>query len=74
MEVEDKIQLTDIAEVVVQYLNKQVHTLEVCKLIVGDINTHGEEKPSISPIYHFVGLELQAVKLLESKVACCSSG
>ena len=40
MEIEDKVKLTNIAEVVVQDLNKQVNALQVCKLIVCDVHTH----------------------------------
>lgn len=43
MKVENQVQLADIAEVVVQDLHKQVHTLQVRQFIVGDINTHREK-------------------------------
>jgi len=61
VEVEDQVQLTHIAEVVVKYLHKQVDTLQVGKLIVCDVNTHGKEQTRIPPVYHFVGLELQII-------------
>jgi hypothetical protein len=43
----------------VQYLNKQMDTFQVCQLIVGDIHTHWEEKSCISPVDHFVCTELK---------------
>ncbi len=58
VEVEDQVQLTHIAEVVVKYLHKQVDTFQVGKLIVCDVNTHGKEQTRIPPVYHFVRLEL----------------
>jgi len=61
VEVEDQVQLTHIAKVVVKYLHKQVDTLQVGKLVVCDVHTHGKEQTRIPPVYHFVGLELQTI-------------
>lgn len=60
VKVEDQVQLTHIAEVVVENLYKEMNTLQVGKLIISDIYTHGEKQASISPVYHFVCLELHA--------------
>ena len=43
VEVEDKVKLADIAEIMVQDFHKKVHTFKVCKFIVSHINTHGEK-------------------------------
>ena len=59
MEVEDQIELADIAEVVVQNLHKQVNRLQICELIVCHIYAEAEVQPGISPVDDLVGLELQ---------------
>jgi hypothetical protein len=43
----------------VQYLNKQMDTFQVCQLIVGYIHTHWEKQSCISPVDNFVCAELQ---------------
>jgi hypothetical protein len=42
----------------VQYLNKQMDTFQVCQFVVGDVHTYREKKSCISPIYNFVRAEL----------------
>ena len=61
VEVEDQVQLAHIAEVMVKNLHKQVDTLQVSKLVVCDIDAHGEEQSRIPPIDHFICLELHTV-------------
>ncbi len=68
VEVEDQVQLTHIAKVVVKYLHKQVDTLQVGKLVVCDVHTHGKEQTRIPPVYHFVGLELQTISKTSAAV------
>lgn len=59
MEVEDKVKLADIAEVVIQDLHKQMDGLQVCQLIVSHVHTEAEVQPRIPPVDDLVGLELQ---------------
>lgn len=40
VEVEDQIQLTDVAEEMVQYLHKQMNAFKIGQLVVCDINAH----------------------------------
>ena len=71
MKVEHKVQLTDVAEVVVQNFHKEVDALKVRKFIVCNVYAHREEQTSISPIYDLVCLELQAAPLLISESSTC---
>ena len=68
MKIEDKVKLTDIAEIVIQDLHKQVYALQVCQLIVRSIHTQAEEEASISPVDYFVALELLSKRESASKI------
>ena len=69
MEVEDQIELADIAEVVVQNLHKQVNRLQICELIVRHIYAEAEVQPGISPVDDLVRLELQTEPVAELQAA-----
>ena len=43
----------------IQYLDKQMDTLQICQLIVSDIHAYWEKKPCISPVDDFVCTELK---------------
>ena len=58
MEVEDEVELAHVLEVVVEDLHEEMDRLEVSKLVIVHINTHGEEEACITPIYDFVRAEL----------------
>lgn len=58
VEVEDQIQLTDVAEEMVQYLHKQMNAFKIGQLVVCDINAHWKEKASITSINDLVCSEL----------------
>ena len=58
MEIEDKVELTHVAEEVVQNFDKQVNTFQVHQLIVSQVNAEGEEQACVSPVDHFVRSEL----------------
>lgn len=58
VEIEHQVQLTHVAEVVIQDLYKQVDGLQRHQLVVNGVNAHGEEQASIPPVHHLVGLEL----------------
>jgi len=45
----------------VQYLHKQMDTLQVSQLIVGYIHAHREKQSSITPVYHLVCSKLKIV-------------
>lgn len=68
MKIEDKVKLTDIAEIVIQDLDKQVYALQICQLIVCSIHAEAEEEASISPVDHFVALELCSTAKSASKI------
>ena len=61
VEVEDKIELAHVAEVMVQNLHKQMDALKIGELIVSHVHTHGEIQASISPVDDLVRLELHQV-------------
>lgn len=54
MEVEDEVQLADVAEEVVQDLDKQMYALQIRQLIVGHVDAHREEQTRIPPVDHLV--------------------
>lgn len=58
MEIEYQVQLADIAEVVIQDLHKQMYALQVCQLIISNIDAEAEEQPSIPAVDDLVALEL----------------
>jgi hypothetical protein len=58
VEVEDQIQLTHVAEVVIKDLHKQVDGLQGGQLVVRHIDAHREEQASIPPVHDLVRLEL----------------
>lgn len=62
VEVEDQIKLTDIAEEMVQNLNKQVDAFKVSQLIVCYVNAQWEKQPCISPVYNLMRSKLQPKK------------
>lgn len=70
VEVEDQIQLTDVAEVVIKDLHKQVNGLQGGQLVVRHINAHREEQPSIPPVDDLVCLELLVQELAGSESRC----
>ena len=43
----------------IQYLDKQMDTLQICQLIVSDIHAYWGKKPCISPVDDFVCTELK---------------
>ena len=43
----------------VQYLDKQMDTFQVCQFIVSDVHAHREKKSCISSVDNFVCAELQ---------------
>jgi len=59
VKVEDQVQFTHIAEVVVQDLHKQVHALQVGQFVVSGVHAQAEEQTSIPPVDDLVALELQ---------------
>ncbi len=42
----------------IKNFHKQVYTFKIHKLIISDVNTHGEEEACISPVYYLVCPEL----------------
>ena len=69
MEIEDQIELADIAEVVVQNLHKQVNRLQICELIVCHIYAEAEAQPGISPVDDLIRLELQTDPVVKLQAA-----
>jgi hypothetical protein len=59
VKVEDQVQFTHIAEVMVQDLHKQVDALQVGQLVIGGVHAQAEEQPGIPPVYYLVAFELQ---------------
>lgn len=51
----------------VQYLDKQMDTFQVCQLIVSDVHAHREKKSCISPVDNFVCAELQKNPILVTR-------
>ena len=62
VEIEDKVELTDIAEVVIQNFHEKVYAFQVCQLIICRVYAEAEEEASISPVHHFVAFELPNIK------------
>ena len=50
VEVEDEIELADVAKEGVQHFNKEMDGLECEEFIIRDINTRAEEETSIPPV------------------------
>lgn len=73
VEVEDKIKLTDILEIVIQDLDEKVDGLKIQKLVVTDIYAQGKEQPCISSVHDLVGPELQRDRQIQT-VGCAEFG
>lgn len=61
VEVEDKVQLADVAEVRVQDLHEEVDGLEVGEVVVVDIDTEGEEETAVAAVNKLVVTVLDEV-------------
>ena len=62
LEMKHDVELTNIAEVFVQCLHKQVDELKVGQLVVWNVTSYREEESRIPAIYQLVGLELKCSK------------
>ena len=58
VEVEDKIELTDILEVLVENLDKEVNRLERHQFVVCHVAADGEEESSVPPVNELIRAEL----------------
>ena len=61
MEVEDEIQLTHIAEVFVQHLDKGLHQLQYNQFVLVLINNSDEVQTGVSFVHDLVLLVLQEI-------------
>ena len=52
VEVEHQIQLTHIPKESVQYLHKEVYSLQVCELVIIRIDASAEEQPCVPPVHN----------------------
>lgn len=65
VEVEDQIQFTYIAEELIQHLDEEVDSLQVCQLVVIGIHTDAEEQPRVSTVDDLsASAELDKVRLV----------
>lgn len=64
VEVEDEVQLADIAEEGIEDLDKEVDGLEVCKFVVVGVDADAEEEACVSSVDDFVVSELDKVGLV----------
>ena len=61
IEVEHKIQLTDIVKILVENLDKVVNSFEVVEVIIIDINADAEVETGVSSVDNFKVSELHEV-------------
>ena len=61
VEVEDEVELADVAEVAVEHLDEEVDALEVGELVVARVDAEGEEEARVAAVDDLVGAELDEV-------------
>lgn len=64
VEVEDEVELADVAEEGVEHLNEEVDGLEVRQLVVVGVDARAEEEPRVPPVDDLVVAELDEVGLV----------
>lgn len=64
VEVEDEVELADVAEEGVEHLDEEVDRLEVRKLVVVGVDARAEEQPRVSPVHDLVVPELDEIGLV----------
>jgi hypothetical protein len=61
VEVEDEIELADVAKVLVEHLDEEVDGLEARELVVVDVHAEREKEPGVAPIHKLVRAPLHEV-------------
>lgn len=64
VEVEDEVELADVAEEGVEDLDEEVDGLEVGQLVVVGVDARAEEQPRVPPVHDLVVAELDEVGLV----------
>ena len=64
VEVEDEVELADVAEEGVEDLDEEVDRLEVGQLVIVGVDAGAEEKPRVPPVHDLVRPELHEVRLV----------
>uniref|UniRef100_A0A0A9GF04 Uncharacterized protein n=1 Tax=Arundo donax TaxID=35708 RepID=A0A0A9GF04_ARUDO len=64
MEIEYQVKLTDIAKIMIQYLNKVMDDLKSLQFVISGINAHAEVKACISLIHNSVPLPVYKIAQL----------
>ena len=59
VEIEDDVELADVAEELVEELHEEVDGLEVRQLVVRHVHAHGEVQPRVAPVDELVALVLR---------------
>lgn len=59
VEIEDDVELADVAEELVEELHEEVDRLEVRQLVVRHVHAHGEVQPRVAPVDELVALVLR---------------
>ena len=58
VKVEDEVYLADVSKVSIQHFHKAMDGLQIGELIVGDVNTEGEEEARVSSINNLIRSKL----------------
>lgn len=65
VKVENKIQLAHIPKELIQHLDEEMNSLQVCELIVVSVHANAEEQPSVSAVHDLsAAAELDKIRLI----------
>lgn len=64
IEIEYKIQLTDIVEILIEHLNKIMYSLQIAQVIIIYVHAYAEVQTCIPSVHYFKVSKLENKKIL----------